>query len=92
MLGSLELFTSLEPIADGLAAAVEVGDANVVLLVSMSLSGDEAYDRRKEVIGNNKSSDRFSSGWTQNACDKHKNNTLVTHLRIISRLIQDKKL
>lgn len=62
MLGSLELFTSLEPIADGLEVALDVGDANVVLLVSISLSGDEAYDRRKEVIGNNKSSDRFSSG------------------------------
>lgn len=62
ILGSLELLTSLEPIADGLATTVEVGDANVVLLVSMSLSGDDAYDRRKEVIGNNKSSDRFSSG------------------------------
>lgn len=63
MLGSLELFTSLEPIiADGLAAVVEVGDAKVVLLVSISLSGDDAYDRRKEVIGNNKSSDRVSSG------------------------------
>lgn len=61
MLGSLELFTSLEPITDGLVAAV-VGDAKVVLLVSISLSGDDAYDRRKEVIGNNKSSDRFSSG------------------------------
>lgn len=62
MLGSLELFTSLEPTVVGLVAEFDVGDAKVVLLVSMSLSGDEAYDRRREVIGNSKSSDRFSSG------------------------------
>lgn len=47
MLGSEEHFTNL----GGSEAPCSKSD-----------SGDEAYDRRKEVIGNRKSSDKASSG------------------------------
>lgn len=42
---------------------------------SKSDSGDEAYDKRREVIGNRKSSDKASSGWGR----VHKTQNKVTH-------------
>lgn len=55
MLGSLEHFTSL-------GGSDEPDRFNKPLLCSRSLSGDDAYDKRKEVIGKRKSSDKASSG------------------------------
>lgn len=55
MLGSLEHFTNL-------GGNDELDRFNKPLLCSRSLSGDEAYDKRSDVIGNRKSSDSASSG------------------------------